>query len=144
MSGASEIPDHILAGAADACIQYNNLTNWWRSTAYENDDYEHYDLCDRNLEPGWYRAVTNAGGDMPQAAPGFSRCGTVYPIWLQGRTMGFLFVSLKCNNFGLLSTSCAQLNWWHNCIYQYIRRIKNIPVVIPLYISIRILIVFYA
>ena len=87
-----DIPVEIISKTADACFLHQNLqtcepTNWWRSSAYENDDYEHYDLCDQYLEPGWYRAVTNAGGDMPQAPSGFNRCSTVYPIWLQGRTM---------------------------------------------------------
>ena len=70
---------------SNACETYTNLTEWQRSVAYENDEYEHVDLCDRNLQFGWYRAATPAGGDMPTIAPGFSRCGTTYPIWLNGR-----------------------------------------------------------
>ena len=74
----------VILGDADACVDYKELDNWWRSAAYKNDDIDHEDLCDRELEEGWYRAISGAGGDMPTQAPGLSRCGTVYPVWFSG------------------------------------------------------------
>ena len=69
----------------NACYEYTDLTSWWRSAVYPNDDWEHEDICDRHLVEGWYRAVSGAGGDMPTVSPGFNHCGTVYPIWLNGK-----------------------------------------------------------
>ena len=69
----------------EACEDHNILTNWWRSTGYENDDWDHSDICDDDLASGWYRAVSDAGGDMPREPPGLNRCGTTYPLWLKGK-----------------------------------------------------------
>ena len=76
-------------------MEYSELTDWRRSTGYVVDDGD-TQLCDRDLVPGWYRAVTPAGGDMPTSAPGYHHCGTAFPIYLLGNTqvaidVGFVY-----------------------------------------------------
>ena len=48
--------------------------------------------CDRRLEEGWYRIDSKAGSDMPTSCPQMNRCGTVYPVWLDGKGHYSIFV----------------------------------------------------
>ncbi|VDI15179.1 Hypothetical predicted protein [Mytilus galloprovincialis] len=41
-------------------------------------------ISDDFLDSGWYRIESEAGENMPTEPPGSFRCGTWYPIWLNG------------------------------------------------------------
>ena len=45
-------------------------------------------LCDRDhvTVSGWYRFTSFVGGKMPTSKVNINRCGTHYPIWLDGTT----------------------------------------------------------
>ena len=53
----------------------------WRNSAAANT-LAH---CDRRLDRGWYRIDSKAGSDMPTFCPQMNRCGTVFPVWLNGK-----------------------------------------------------------
>ena len=42
-------------------------------------------LCDRSLPWGWYRFTSYVGGQMPTSLVRQYHCGTVAPIWIQGK-----------------------------------------------------------
>lgn len=42
-------------------------------------------LCDRGLQPGWYRFTSFGGSKMPETMVRPNHCGTHAPIWLNGR-----------------------------------------------------------
>lgn len=44
----------------------------------------HPALCDIDLQSGWYRFISEAGGKMPEKTAQEYTCGTHDPIWLDG------------------------------------------------------------
>lgn len=42
-------------------------------------------LCDRDLQLGWYRFTSFAGGRLPERMVAQNHCGTRAPVWLNGR-----------------------------------------------------------
>lgn len=41
-------------------------------------------LCDKHLQPNWYRFDSPAGNVMPTECPGGKYCGTEKPVWMKG------------------------------------------------------------
>ena len=74
----------LISANDEPCENYQELTDWHRSAGFKTD-LDHADICDRDLEAGWYRATSGAGGDMPSSFPGYHHCGTFFPIWLNGK-----------------------------------------------------------
>ncbi|CAC5415835.1 unnamed protein product [Mytilus coruscus] len=74
----------ITFGQTDPCASYSTLDNVKRSAGYTLDLDNDIAISDDRLDPGWYRIVSVAGEEMPTAAPGTFRCGSWYPIWLNG------------------------------------------------------------
>lgn len=68
----------------DPCLEenYQTLDDWQRSV----NNTINGNLCDNRLTTGWYRPISLVGNSMPTECTqnGF-RCGTTYPIWLNGR-----------------------------------------------------------
>lgn len=56
-----------------------------RSSDYILDFSKDAVLSDHDLETKWYRIISDNGDIMPNFAPGYKHCGTVNPIWLNGR-----------------------------------------------------------
>lgn len=56
-----------------------------RSSDYILDLSEDAVHSDHNLEMNWYRIISDNGDMMPTNAPGLMHCGTVNPIWLNGK-----------------------------------------------------------
>lgn len=48
-------------------------------------------ISDDFLDSGWYRIESEAGENMPTEPPGSFRCGTWYPIWLNGTVFCCLY-----------------------------------------------------
>ena len=70
------------SAVTDPCEHYTELNDASRSTAYEygNDP----GTSDYGLPGGWYRSISEAGGDMPTSPPGEDYCFT-NAIWLKGK-----------------------------------------------------------
>lgn len=70
----------------DECSFYNRLiSSSKRSSDYVLDVSEDIVLSDHELEMSWYLIISDNGDMMPNFAPGFMHCGTVNPIWLNGK-----------------------------------------------------------
>ena len=70
-------------------------------------------LCDKDLAEGWYRFISFVGGQMPTNLVPTNRCGTRYPVWLDGTTAKHPalptdpVVSIKaCINFRNFKNGC--------------------------------------
>ncbi|CAG2202948.1 unnamed protein product [Mytilus edulis] len=74
----------ITFGQTDPCESYSTLDNVKRSAGYNTDLTNDITISDDRLDPGWYRIVSVAGEEMPTTAPATFRCGSWYPIWLNG------------------------------------------------------------
>ncbi|CAC5391220.1 unnamed protein product [Mytilus coruscus] len=69
----------------DACSNYTLMKYVdRRAVANELDFGNFYAISDDFLDSGWYRIQSDAGEYMPTEPPGSFRCGTWYPIWLNG------------------------------------------------------------
>jgi len=70
----------------DPCdpVNYNELNEPHRSTGYKHG-FPEKPLCDIHLAEGWYRFTSGAGGRMPESCPDRLSCGTVVPIWMNGK-----------------------------------------------------------
>ena len=67
----------------DGCHHYQNLTDAERK--YDYDTQKGYSKCDDKLEnKDWHRFQGAAGIKMATRSPGFSKCGSDYPAWLNG------------------------------------------------------------
>lgn len=63
----------------DPCVTDKFLSNENRSVSYNDSS----DLCDSNLNEGWYRITSCAGEKMPtQCTSDGYQCGTASPLWL--------------------------------------------------------------
>ena len=45
-------------------------------------------LCDKDLPPGWYRFASFVGRQLPTNRVSINHCGTMAPIWLDGKHPG--------------------------------------------------------
>ena len=71
----------------DPCLDGNhrNLTNSEsRSTDYTVPEGQTA-CCDRRMDEAWYRVISQNGGDMPTSCAAVNSCGTLYPIWMNGK-----------------------------------------------------------
>ncbi|XP_052063239.1 uncharacterized protein LOC127702954 isoform X1 [Mytilus californianus] len=67
------------------CTNYDNIENEEkRSSSYIYDFDTDIAISDDVLQEGWYRIISRSGTDMPTEPPATFRCGTWYPIWLNG------------------------------------------------------------
>ena len=74
----------------NACCQkvsYKKLDNSRRSVQSQWNSGQ-TPLCDKDhvTASGWYRFTSFVGGKMPTSKVDANRCGTRYPIWLDGTT----------------------------------------------------------
>lgn len=73
-----------MAFASGQCTNYKLQSNQYkRSSGYQltaND----VAISDNFLSEGWYRFKSRAGNDMVTSAPSLTKCGTIYPVWLNG------------------------------------------------------------
>lgn len=45
-------------------------------------------ICDSFLDEKWYRLDSLAGNDIVQTCPPVTHCGTLYPLWMNGKSGG--------------------------------------------------------
>lgn len=68
----------------EPCSSYTLISGQYkRSIAYTIKSTD-IAVSDNFLSEGWYRFDSGAGNDMVTQAPTVTRCGTIYPIWMQG------------------------------------------------------------
>lgn len=69
----------------DACSNYTLMKYVDRRAVANELDFGNANaISDDFLDSGWYRIQSEAGEHMPTEPPGSFRCGTWYPIWLNG------------------------------------------------------------
>ncbi|XP_051766050.1 uncharacterized protein LOC127521135 isoform X1 [Ctenopharyngodon idella] len=70
--------------SVDPCYNYTSLDEPWRATDNYTDYYNY--RCDYNVAwNGWYRLFYNGENThMPESCVNYGRCGTYYPLWLNG------------------------------------------------------------
>ncbi|KAK7484265.1 hypothetical protein BaRGS_00024514, partial [Batillaria attramentaria] len=73
-------------GLFDPCLSgnYVELNEPHRSEGYVLPRSDTHSLCDSQLQNGWYRFTSLAGGRMPDHCVDRFHCGTHAPIWLNG------------------------------------------------------------
>lgn len=78
-----------IAGAENPC--FGNVYKELDDLAKRNPTYtiDAAPLCDRYLTYGWYRAGFNK---IPEKAPRFAKCGTLFPYWMDGKTYYYLII----------------------------------------------------
>ncbi|XP_071123860.1 mucin-22-like [Mytilus edulis] len=75
---------HITFSTSEPCADYVLLEGpkeEARSPLLESSGFA---ISDDRLATGWYRSNLTAGTDMTKDCPLLMRCGTLYPIWLNG------------------------------------------------------------
>ncbi|VDI38471.1 Hypothetical predicted protein, partial [Mytilus galloprovincialis] len=86
--------------AFDACTNYTSMKYVDRRAVQNQLEIGSINpISDDFLESGWYRIESAAGENMPTEPPGSLRCGTWYPIWLNGTlptTIGEEIVGQVC------------------------------------------------
>ncbi|XP_063417511.1 oncoprotein-induced transcript 3 protein-like [Mytilus trossulus] len=74
-----------LENAIDPCYAYSTITNEEKRSPSYNFDFDNdTPISDTRLTQDWYRIEMNTGSLLPNQSPGTFRCGTFYPIWLNG------------------------------------------------------------
>lgn len=69
----------------DPCTNHSLIENEEkRSSAYTYNFDTDFAFSDDVLEEVWYKVISKSGTDMPTEAPDTFKCGTWYPIWLDG------------------------------------------------------------
>lgn len=69
----------------DPCTNHSIIENEEkRSSAYTYDFETEFAFSDDALEEGWYKVISKSGTEMPTKSPDTFKCGTWYPIWLDG------------------------------------------------------------
>lgn len=51
-------------------------------------------ISDNFLSEEWYRFQSGAGNDMVTSAPSIAMCGTLYPVWLDGKVIVDIYIIL--------------------------------------------------
>lgn len=71
--------------AFDPCYEYLTISNEEKRSPFYNFDLNNgIPISDERLTQDWYRIEMNTGSLIPNQSPGAFRCGTFYPIWLNG------------------------------------------------------------
>lgn len=82
----------------DPCIDNDVIANAEkRSSGYPIDLSKDTPINDVFLSDGWYKVESSIESSMPREAPGPLKCGTWYPIWLNG--MLIVSISFSIHNF---------------------------------------------
>lgn len=69
----------------DPCTNHSLIENEEkRSSAYTYNFDTDFAFSDDALEEGWYKVISKSGTEIPTEAPDTFKCGTWYPIWLDG------------------------------------------------------------
>lgn len=69
------------------CTDYKLQTNQYkRSSGYQLGRTD-VAISDNFLSEEWYQFQSAAGNDMVTSSPSIAMCGTIYPVWLNGKAM---------------------------------------------------------
>lgn len=86
------------------CTHYVLQSNQYkRSSGYQMTGTD-VAISDNFLFEGWYRFQSGAGNDMVTSAPPIAMCGTLYPVWLDGKVIVDIY------NICLYLIQCTTLN----------------------------------
>ncbi len=97
----------------EPCHNYSALNNPYRSIGYVATEGVDPMICDLYLISGWYRFISEVGGEMPEFKIDRLHCGTIAPIWLQGShptTDEGIVDRTACVNFNNMFDDCLSFN----------------------------------
>lgn len=76
-----------MAFLSGQCTNYELQSNQYkRSSSYQLTGTD-VAISDNFLSEGWYRFQSGAGNNMVTSAPSIAMCGTLYPVWLDGKVI---------------------------------------------------------
>eukprot|EP00058_Branchiostoma_floridae_P026224 XP_002611714.1 hypothetical protein BRAFLDRAFT_63595 [Branchiostoma floridae] len=65
--------------------EHDSIDDIWRSAGHNSTGRAEAELLDdQGLAEGWYRFVSEAGGEMPTTCAPVNSCGTRFPVWMDG------------------------------------------------------------
>lgn len=78
----SKYANNVLPGQ---CTNYTLKSNQYKRSSGYQLTVTDVAISDNFLSEGWYRFESGAGNDMVTSAPSLATCGTLYPVWLNGK-----------------------------------------------------------
>ncbi|XP_070574530.1 von Willebrand factor D and EGF domain-containing protein-like isoform X2 [Ptychodera flava] len=90
----------------DPCAEdtYTEIDSKYRSSMFSSSLWPNSSqmTCDSNLQEGWYRFTSDAGGEMPTSCVDVGMCGTQYPIWINSQVEDYDNITIveACVNKG--------------------------------------------
>ena len=97
----------------EPCFNYSALNNPYRSIGYVATEGVDPMICDVKLIHGWYRFISEVGGEMPEFKIDRLQCGTIAPIWMQGShptAAEGIVDRTACVNFNGISNGCLSFS----------------------------------
>lgn len=67
------------------CTNYKLKSNHYKRSSGYQLTVTDVAISDNFLSEGWYRFQSGAGNDMVTSKPSIAMCGTLYPVWLNGK-----------------------------------------------------------
>ncbi|XP_056020810.1 von Willebrand factor D and EGF domain-containing protein-like [Ostrea edulis] len=74
----------LVVPASGQCNNYILQSNQYKRSAGYQLTSSDTAISDNFLTEGWYRFQSGAGNDMVRSPPALSKCGTIFPVWLNG------------------------------------------------------------
>lgn len=69
----------------DPCSSYSLIFGQYQRSSNYTIQSTDIAFSDNFLSEGWYRFNSRAGNDIVTWAPSIYQCGTIYPVWMQGK-----------------------------------------------------------
>lgn len=118
ISGLVLLTFHFATSDSNPCSNYKSINQAKRSPEHILARGEKA-ICDNKLVPGWYRFTNAEQAQIPTTKPGIHHCGTLAPIWIQGKhpmKTGEEVEAIACANIN---------NRIKGCMYSRHVRVKN-------------------
>lgn len=118
VSGFVLLTFHVASSISNPCADYKVINDARRSPTYVLARGEKA-ICDNKLVEGWYRFINAKQAQIPTIRPGRRHCGSLAPIWINGKHPTLPGEELKV-------IACANLdNSLKGCMYSRYIRVKS-------------------
>ncbi|CAC5391221.1 unnamed protein product [Mytilus coruscus] len=116
----------IIFSLIDPCITHDTIQNQEkRSAVYQLELSTDTVINDVLLADGWYRIISSNNDDMPTYPPNALKCGTWYPIWLNGNKFIVITDTLPEVGDGIVSKEVCLRSFIEECSNSWNIEIKN-------------------